>query len=194
MEQCIVAIRISIPGSSFFLWLEDVVVSLATWLSSYNIVNTKLQGLSPHVLEVEGTGGRAETSLNTCFGSKNLGSIFCGARYPWHTTKISADTLLRASLAPISTHTRVNIPRRGRFSRLYLAKELIKDPDEVIIVDGAEYFGHKCAAGRKKLDSKLQTHKHELALAIRILDPSCSNIWSTVMKYDICSPVLEFIA
>lgn len=34
------------------------------------------------------------SSLNTCFGSRNLGSMNFGARKSWQTTKISAETLL----------------------------------------------------------------------------------------------------
>ena len=36
------------------------------------------------------------TSWKTCLGLRSLGSILLGARYPWHTTKISADSILEA--------------------------------------------------------------------------------------------------
>ena len=35
-------------------------------------------------------------TLNTCLGSNSLGSIFFGAKYAWHTTKISALSLREA--------------------------------------------------------------------------------------------------
>jgi len=37
-------------------------------------------GLESVVAEVTGAGGRASTSLKTCFGSRNLGSMCAGAR------------------------------------------------------------------------------------------------------------------
>jgi len=45
-----------------------------------------------------------DTSLKTCLASRNFGSMCLGARKPWQTTKISAETLL-----PVSYYSQITI-------------------------------------------------------------------------------------
>lgn len=60
-------------------------------------------------VDVIGVGGRVETSLKTCLGSRNLGSICCGAKNPVQTTKISAETFLKTwSSQSLSTFSDTN--------------------------------------------------------------------------------------
>ena len=83
------------------------------------------------------------------------------------------------------------VPRGRRLGSLDLGEKLVEHPHEVVVVGTSENLGHESPALHKKLDSQLQAHKHDLRLTVCVLNPGCSDIWSTVMKYHIRLPVLE---
>ena len=86
-----------------------------------------------------------------------------------------------------------HVPRRGRLGSFDFAEKLGEDPDEVVVVDGAEDFGNKGAALCEELDGEFEGHEHELALGVRVLDPGRTDVRRTVVQDDVCLPVLELV-
>lgn len=147
----------------------------------------------------------ADRSLKTCFGSRNLGSMCFGAWKSRQTTKISAETLLNSQpknnqpLWPSNNFTArtigsMHVPRRGRLRCLDLPKQLVEDPDEVVVIHTTEDLGHERPALDEELDGEFETHEHELGLRVGILYPGCTDVGSTVVQDDICFPVFELAA
>ena len=140
------------------------------------------------------TDDEDESILKTCFGSRNLGSICLGARKSRQTTKISAETLLENTRRQLhgGTQGRTRLPRRGWFGCLDLGKQLTEHPNQVVVVGTPENLRNEGSALDQKLDCKFQAHKHELGLAVGVLNPSSTDIGSTVMQHDVSLPILEF--
>jgi hypothetical protein len=88
----------------------------------------------------------------------------------------------------------VYIPRRWGLGCLNLAEQLGEDPDEVVVVDGAEDLGNEGAALGEELDGKPERHEHELGLRVRVLDPRRANVWRAVVQHDVRAPVFELTA
>jgi hypothetical protein len=68
---------------------------------------------------------------------------------------------------------------------------LIKNPKKIVVIRTAENFGDENTTFDKEFNGKFETHQYEFGLAVGILNPSCSHVWSTVMKNDICFPVFD---
>ena len=78
MEEGIVAFCVSVARSSLLLGHEHIVVGFAAGLDHCKLSELVYKGqkeVALDVQEVDGTGGRADKSLKTCLGSRNLGSI-----------------------------------------------------------------------------------------------------------------------
>lgn len=102
--------------------------------------------------------GRGATSLKTCFGSRNFGSICFGAIKPWQTTKISADTLLARQY--ISSERVRDSPRTGRLGRFDGLEQLSEDPHQAVVVLTPEDLGDKVSTFHQKFGGKLQRLQH----------------------------------
>jgi hypothetical protein len=66
---------------------------------------------------------------------------------------------------------------------------LIEHPEEIIVICATENFGDKDATFDQEFDGKFETHQYEFGLAKGILNPSRSNVGSTIVKNYICLPV-----
>lgn len=75
-----------------------------------------------------------------------------------------------------------HIPRRGRFGCFYRLEKLTKDPEQAVIVLTSEDLGDKTSTLGQKFCGKLQTLQNQLVLSERILNPSTTNVGSTVME------------
>jgi hypothetical protein len=68
---------------------------------------------------------------------------------------------------------------------------LIKNPKKIVVIRAAENFGNEDTSFDKEFNSKFKAHQYEFGLAVGILNPSSANVWSTIMKNDICFPVFD---
>ena len=82
-----------------------------------------------------------------------------------------------------------DIPGGGRLGGFDLPEELIEHPNEIVVIRTPKDFGNKCSAFVQKVHGKFETHEDELRLAVRVLDPGCSDIGGTVVQHNICAPV-----
>ena len=94
--------------------------------------------------------------------------------------------------ASTGTCLRTSAPGRRRLRSLNLPEQLIEHPDQVVVVCASEHFRDKCASFDEELHGQFQAHEHEFGLAVRILNPSRSDIRSTVVENDVGLPVFYF--
>ena len=85
-------------------------------------------------------------------------------------------------------------PRRGGFCRFHLSEKLVEHPHKVVVVGTSEDLRDKRSSLHQKLNSQLQTHEHKFRLSESILNPSCTNVRSAIVQYDVGLPVLQFAA
>lgn len=117
------------------------------------------------------------TSLNACFGSKNLLSILSGARKPSKGRKQHVERFLKlddplAMLTTTSAHPPRTLTNNKDFCRLIsgslrlsslnLLEELLEDPQQRLVVFGTEDLGDKCATFGQKLTGQLESHEGQM--------------------------------
>jgi len=73
------------------------------------------------------------------------------------------------------------IPGGWWLGSLDLFKELVENPDQVVIVDTTEDLGDKCSTLDQKLHCKLQAHEDELGLGVGVLNPCRSDVGGTIV-------------
>ena len=107
-------------------------------------------------------------------------------------TKISAETLLRSKKRQLhgDKEDEILVPRRRRFGRLNLCKQLTEYPNQAVVVSTPEDLGNECSTPDQKLDGEFETHEDKLGLTVSVLDPSGTDVWSTVMEDNVGLPVL----
>lgn len=117
------------------------------------------------------------TSLNACFGSKNLLSILSGARKPskdkkttkcfeiheiwWPSPIANSNQWPPLTLTDDKDLCRL-IPGRLRLSSLHLLEELLEDPEQWLVVFGAEDLGDKGATFGQKVTGQLESHEGQM--------------------------------
>ena len=75
-----------------------------------------------------------------------------------------------------------HVTRRRRLGRLDFGEELVEDPEERVVVLGAEDLGAEGAAGAQELDGELERREDELDLGEGVLDPGGSDVGRTVVE------------
>ncbi len=152
------------------------------WLHSLNIWCSTI----PHNVHAFGflTGTSSltvlactSTSLNACLGSKNLLSILSGATKPGEekkTTKLGSD-VCKVFLLITDRHLQLPltltddedlgglVPRRLRLGGLHLLEELLEDPEQRLVVFGAEDLGDESATFGQELAGQLQGHEGQMS-------------------------------
>ncbi len=108
--------------------------------------------------------------------------------------ELGVDVLGGEKVAAHDEDLRGDITRGGGLRRLDLGEELVEDPDEVVVVDGAEDLRHERAALDEEVRGELERHEHELGLAVRVLHPGGTDVRRTIVQNDVGLPVLELIA
>lgn len=116
------------------------------------------------------------TSLNACLGSKNLLSILSGAIKPGGRKKKRGLNAISQNIREARGYNVQQpptltddedlsrlVPRRLRLGGLHLLEELLEDPEQRLVVFGAEDLGDEGASFSQKVAGQLQGHEGQMS-------------------------------
>jgi hypothetical protein len=85
----------------------------------------------------------------------------------------------------------VDIPGRRGLGGLDRLEQLSKDPHQRVVILAPENLGHKQSILLQEFRSQLQRLQHQLVLREGILNPSGSDVGSTIVEYQVRFPVVQ---
>ena len=77
--------------------------------------------------------------------------------------------------------TAFHVPRRWWLCSLNLSEQLIEHPKEAVVVRTPKDLGDECSTLDQKFNGEFEAHKYKFGLAVSVLNPSGTNVGSTVM-------------
>ena len=85
-------------------------------------------------------------------------------------------------------------PRTGRLGRFHGLEQLSEDPHQAVVVLTPEDLGDKVSTFDQELGGKLQRLQNQLVLGESVLNPSGTDVGSTIVEHQVGFPVMKMRA